>query len=116
MIEKDKKWIENLKIGDEVFIQRTFAENKIGKVTAINKATVKVDGTLFNKANGYIRGGGTWDCTQIKEITEESKAEIKLKGEITKLYERLVNLPIQKLSIEQVNKFNNFITELLKEI
>ena len=64
------KWIENLKVGDFVFVSCRLGRSlkKVEKITP--KGYIKVGGILFNK-DGLERGGDIWNKYSISEATPE---------------------------------------------
>lgn len=100
----DYNWIDNLKVGDEVITYGGANIMNIQKVTAINKATIKVGETLYNKKDGRERGGSTWSAWHIMEATEDRVAQVKLKRARNYLRRTLNSLDIDNLSMEQIEK------------
>lgn len=64
------KWIENLKVGDLVFVRYRLGQSlkKVEKITP--KGYIKVGGTLFDKS-GTECGGNIWNKEFISEATPE---------------------------------------------
>ena len=101
-----KNWIENLKVGDYVFVSWRM-ETSLRRVEKITpKGNIKVNGIMFNK-NGSERGGDVWSKCYLSEATPEAiklfQEEITIKKAIKLMRE------IKSLTIEQANK----IIELL---
>lgn len=63
-------WIENLKVGDNVFVNRRggCSLRRVEKITPAGN--IKVNGLLFN-ANGQERGGDVWSKSFLSEATPE---------------------------------------------
>lgn len=99
-------WIENLKVGDYVFVSWRMGTSlrKVEKITS--KGNIKVNGILFNK-NGAERGGDVWSKYYLNEATPEAiksfHEELTIKKAIKLMRE------IKSITIEQANK----IIELL---
>ena len=99
-------WIENLKVGDYVFVSCRMGTS-LRKVEAITpKGNIKVNGMIFNK-NGSERGGDVWSKCYLSEATSEEiksfREELTIKKAIKLMRE------IKTINIEQANK----IIELL---
>ena len=99
-------WIENLKVGDYVFVSWRMGTS-LRKVEAITqKGNIKVNGMIFNK-NGSERGGDVWSKCYLNEVTPEAiksfREELTIKKAIKLMRE------IKSITIEQANK----IIELL---
>ena len=64
------EWIENLKVGDFVFVCCRLGQSlkKVEKITP--KGYIKVGNSLFNK-HGSERGGDVWNKRFISEATPE---------------------------------------------
>ena len=74
----EENWIKNLKVGDEVVVARYggFSDSRsIAKVEKIGKATVRVNGTLYN-LDGRERGSD-YHYSKILECSDELRAQIK---------------------------------------
>lgn len=99
-------WIENLKVGDYVFVSWRMGTSlrKVQKITP--KGNIKVNGIMFNK-NGSERGGDVWSNRYLSEATPEAiksfRDEITIKKAIKLMRE------IKTITLEQANK----IIELL---
>lgn len=99
-------WIENLKVGDYVFLSWRMGTSlrKVEKITP--KGNIKVNGIMFNK-NGSERGGDVWSKCYLHKATPEAiksfQDEITIKKAIKLMRE------IKTITIEQANK----IIELL---
>lgn len=101
-----KNWIENLKVGDLVFVNWRMGTSlrKVEKITP--KGNIKVNGIMFNK-NGFERGGDVWSKCYLSEATPE---EIKsFQEEITIKNAIKLMRGIKTITLEQANK----IIELL---
>lgn len=63
-------WIENLKVGDKVFIEYRYCRSlrTVEKNTAAGN--IKVNGIWFN-SNGREKGGDAWNKCYLSEATEE---------------------------------------------
>ena len=70
------KWIENLKVGDLVFVRSRLGISlkTVEKITP--KGFIKVGSTLFNK-DGRERGGDVWNKYFISEATPERIKEFQ---------------------------------------
>ena len=101
-----KDWIENLKVGDYVFVGWRMGTSlrKVEKITP--KGNIKVNGIMFNK-NGLERGGDVWDKCYLHEATPEAIKEFQ--NEITVKKAIKLMREIKSITIEQANK----IIELL---
>ena len=99
-------WLENLKVGDYVFVSWSMGTSlrKVEKITP--KGNIKVNGIILNK-NGSERGGDVWSKCYLSEATPEAiksfQEEITIKKAIKLMRE------IKSITIEQANK----IIELL---
>ncbi len=75
------KWLENLKVGDEVFVSRHWSGYEKGKIKRITKAQFVIDlGTYeqkFWRRNGYAVGCGIWDISELCEITPKRLEEVE---------------------------------------
>ena len=94
-------WIENLKVGDYVFVSWRMGTS-LRKVEAITpKGNIKVNGMIFNK-NGSERGGDVWSKCYLNEATPEEiksfREELTIKKAIKLMRE------IKTINIEQANK------------
>ena len=77
------EWIENLKVGDLVFVSCRLGKSlkKVEKITP--KGYIKVGATLFNK-DGSERGGDIWNKYFISEATPENVKKFQEKLIINK--------------------------------
>ena len=101
-----KNWIENLKVGDYVFVSWRMGTSlrKVEKITP--KGSIKVNGIMFNK-NGCERGGDVGGKCYLSEATPE---EIKSFQEETTVRNAIKLMrEIKTITFEQANK----IIELL---
>ena len=96
-----KDWIENLKVGDLVFVSWRMGTylRKVEKITP--KGNIQVNGIMFNK-NGSERGGDVWSKCYLSEATPEAiksfQEEITIKKAIKLMRE------IKTITLEQANK------------
>ena len=99
-------WIENLKVGDYVFVGwRTGTSlRKVEKITP--KGNIKVNGIMFNK-NGSERGGDVWSKCYLSEATPEAIKSFREEKTIKKAIK--IMREIKTITLEQANK----IIELL---
>jgi hypothetical protein len=101
-----KNWIENLKVGDYVFVRCRLGQSleKVEKITP--KGYIKVRTTLFNK-DGSERGGDVWNKYFISEATPERIKVFQEKQIINKAISIMRSKT--EITLEQANK----IIELL---
>ena len=106
-------WIKNIKIGDEVIVTpggiRSGNLPKIRKVEKINKASISVDGTLYNIKDGFERGRDPWAFSYISECTPEKKADLSLRYERAIILTAIHNAEWSKMSIEQLRAIREII-------
>lgn len=104
-------FINNLKVGDKVVVVARY-KKAIKEVSAVNKATIKVGEHLYNKSDGYMRGGGGYCTTHIEELTDKLAEEIEVANARETLTFRLAQISPKKLTPEQITKFNTFLDSL----
>ena len=101
-------WLKNLKIGDEVIVIpggiRSGNLPKIRKVEKINKASISVDGTLYNIKDGFVRARDAWAYTYITECTAEKKADLMLRYERANILTVIHNAEWSKMPIEKLRE------------
>ena len=106
-------WIKNLKIGDEVIVIpggiRSGNLPRIRKVEKTNKASISVDGTLYNIKDGFERARDVWAYTYITECTAEKKADLALRYERANILTAIHNAEWSKMSIEQLRAIREII-------
>lgn len=104
------EWLNSLKVGDEVIVGSSWNQ-KLGVVTAINKVTIKVGNSLYNKRNGFLRGQ-SYNSTFLLEATEQRKAKVRLASLRSLLAHRIKNMEINSLTAEQIMKINTVLDEV----
>ena len=107
-----KNWIENLKVGDYVFVSWRMGKS-LRKVEAITpKGNIKVNGMIFNK-NGAERNSDVWSKCYLGEATPETmksfREELTIKKAIKLMRE------IKSITIEQANKIIELLDDMRKE-
>lgn len=108
----DKKWIKELKVGDEVIVESGGWGHRrsIEKVEKINKVTIKVGGSLFSIDSGYERGDG-WHMAALHQCTPQAKEELRIERERNKIISFLMGFPWSRLSYENLLKVYNIVKE-----
>ena len=101
-------WIENLKVGDKVFInwRGGCSLRTVEKITPAGN--IKVNGTLFN-ANGQERGGDVWSKSYLSEATPEEINSFRERMTIKKAF--ILMKETKKITIEQAEKIIDLLTE-----
>ena len=95
------KWIENLKVGDYVFMSWRMGTSlrKVQKITP--KGNIKVNGILFNR-DGSERGGDIWSKCYLSEATPEAiksfREDLTIKKALIIMHEA------KSITIEQAEK------------
>lgn len=107
-------FIKNLKVGDKVVVVSRYRKD-IKEVSAVNKATIKVGSQLYNKSDGYLRGGGVYYTSHIEELTDKLAEEVELANARETLTFRLTKISPKSLTLEQITKFNTFLDSLTNE-
>lgn len=105
----DTDWIDNLSVGDKVIVSGRWVVDSIRYVEAINKATIKVGGILFNKKDGFRRGGDTFGRCFLVKPTEERLKDISENKERRLLEYRLKNINFDEINIETIRKINELL-------
>jgi hypothetical protein len=103
-------WLENLKVGDEVFISRgSWGLNwDRKKVERITKSQIIIGSYRFNK-RGQLVGSGPWSMTCLVEITPETEADYRFDMLIRKakvLKEKIV-IPTDEAGVKRFIFFAN---------
>jgi hypothetical protein len=88
-----KKWLADLKVGDEVGYWQYGLLQRVERVTRITKDYVMVvNGWLFSKKNGYL-GGAPFGDFEIRPLTTEDRDDLawrSLLKEIDRLEGRII--------------------------
>lgn len=71
------KWLKNLKVGDEVYVQyfSTYKSSKVKRLT--NTLVILEDDRRFRKSDGFALGNNSWSTLSIVEPTESLKDKLK---------------------------------------
>ena len=103
---------ENLKVGDNVFVNSAYglALCKVEKITP--KGFVKVAGKLYTK-DGVMRGG-EWNWSTIRPASDEEIAEFRKKKFVADVVKKLRS--VSNLQYEQAVAINRILFEVGKEV
>lgn len=103
------KWLESLKVGDEVALSDNWHEYSIMKVTKVTATQIVTKYGRYRKKDGFLVGGSGYLRSSICPLTNEIKYKIK------KLYltNKLSNV-LSKLSYEQIDRIEQVIDEVKK--
>lgn len=108
MNQEYQKWLDGLKVGDEVYC--TWGE-RIEKVTHITKGG-QIDVGKIRYKEGKYRGKNRWDTTYyIKPITPSMLGKIELKHLSHEVYNKLSGNNIFMLPLEKLKKINAILEE-----
>lgn len=105
----DTDWINNLSVGDKVIVSGPWIADSICHVEAINKTTIKVNGVLFNKKDGYRRGDYTFGRWYLVKPTEDRLKQVLESRERTLFKNRLEHINFDKINIETIRKINELL-------
>lgn len=108
MMGVNKEWLESLKVGDKVFVRGHFTK-AIRPVEKINKGSIKVGGTLYNKTDGYQKGGDVWYRTYIEEVTDDILKEVQRENKAMNIEMMLHGLDCKKFTLEQLEELEALI-------
>ena len=94
-------WIENLKVGDKVFIEHRYgcSLRTVEKITSAGN--IKTNGIWFN-SNGREKGGDAWNKCYLAEATEEEIVRFQQNVVIQKALKLMSET--RKISYEQAIK------------
>ena len=100
LVTPSREWLDGLKVGDAVAVNRGMRriERVTGRNNRGNGGTILVADTLkFSGESGDERTDDRWHAGTIEPVTDEIRAEIRARIEVTKL-ERIQwsNVPAEK--------------------
>lgn len=89
------EWLENLKVGDEVYVTGRYGElGQIRKVVRLTKTQILLgEHARFRKNTGTEVGGGAWSTRSIIPVTDDIRASIyesQLRYRLTKQLEQVM--------------------------
>lgn len=94
-----KRWLESLKIGDQV--ARHFGSYEIQQVTGITATRIRIGTDEFNKSDGQLRGADSWTRgTMLYQVTKDIVDEI----DKYKLVARLRGINWNKIDIDALRE------------
>ena len=79
IFQTDKDWLQKLKVGDEVVIDSSrygVTNYEIAVVEKVNTKTIRVQGELYYKTTGFLRGGSSFSGNFLVPCTPELKQQI----------------------------------------
>jgi len=97
-----EKWVEELKVGDEVFL-----DGGLELVSKVTPATVTVAGAVFTKRTCHLRAKNSerWSLNnRIFEATEERINKFRDHHFKKGLYAKFIRIPVKTLSIDQLER------------
>lgn len=98
-------WLDELKVGSEVFLENRF-NKEIGFVSRFTPKTIIInDKYVFNKSDGHSRGSKVFDLLQ---LTPESKKQFLIERERLKKV-RWLSYNYNKLSDDQLVAVYDFL-------
>lgn len=98
---------DDIKVGEKLIMSRLWYDPQVVTVEKVTKATFTANGVVFNKSDGYQRGGDSYTKWHVYTATEEqlSKAE---RDATTKRYANyLKNFDYSKLPLEKLQEIYN---------
>lgn len=114
---QDKEWVQQLKVGDTVFVSQSYGYvPRQAKVKRLTKTQIILDpyDEKFNRLNGLSIGGGKWNIQHLIQPTEKVYKEINLE----RLKNTVINLK-NKLAIPQTEpelvKLIGYLKEFIKQ-
>lgn len=76
-----KEWLESLKPGDEVAVNGSHGNLSIRLVARLTKTQIILNtGNKFRRDSGYCVGGSAWGHSNITQVTEKVKHQIKIRN------------------------------------
>ena len=107
----NEKWLESLKVGDQVALNGSYNNLLIRVVSRLTKTLIILDtGGRFRRDSGYVVGGNIWNSSLITPVTEEIRSKIRtsnLKYKISRInFESLTNEKIERI-LAIVNEVEN---------
>lgn len=102
---------ENIKVGDWVVIRSRYGDT-VEEVKKVNKTTFSAGGTLFNKRNGWKRGGDSWNHRWAELGTPEKLSKVQKEEKTRNMVNYLMNFPYSNLDYESLER----VFDILKNI
>lgn len=90
------EWINNLEIGDKVFVKRSLSDDtktSVGTISKITKTQIHTKHSKFRKSDGWLVGQSSYVYTRIEEFNSE-------------LYSKLIEEKSKKRIIEYIKSAN----------
>ncbi len=105
---ENKEWLESLKPGDEVCFNGSYGKVVIRKVERLTKTQIILDtGNKFRRDSGYCVGGSAWHNSNITQVTEKVKHQIKI-GDIKY---KISMIDFNKLPVNKMERILAIVNE-----